>query len=355
MIIYRIENLRHRYGRRTVLHIDNLTIQRHKVVGLIGPNGSGKSTLLRLLAFVESPSEGRILYFDDTSGPASPDAPRFQVTLLGQDPYLLKRTVFANVSYGLRIRKETRDLKNRVQTALRWVGLNPDRFLKRRWFELSGGEAQRVALAARLVLRPKVLLLDEPTANVDVESAQRIREATLRAQKEWGTTVVISSHDQTWLFEVCDTMIHLFNGRLIGFGMENILIGPWERGTDGRWKKRLNDGQVLWVSPPPDPLATALLQPAHLELETASSFESGQSAGGVRCRLQGVLLRLFLERATNHVLATVAVGQLTLTAQVPPLLLASQSLYPGRKVALSFSLEKITWFRSNPSETGEPL
>ena len=89
------------------------------------------------------------------------------------------------------------------------VGLPPDKFSRRKWFELSGGEAQRVALAARLVLRPEVLLLDEPTSSVDVASAQRMHEAVLEAKNSWKTTLVIASHDQTWLHGVCDTYVDL--------------------------------------------------------------------------------------------------------------------------------------------------
>ena len=101
---------------------------------------------------------------------------------------LKKRTVYKNIAYGLKVRGDRDNLTQSVHDALNMVGLDPDAFAQRQWDELSGGEAQRVALAARLVLKPRVLLLDEPTASVDAASSELIRVASLRARSEWGTT-----------------------------------------------------------------------------------------------------------------------------------------------------------------------
>jgi tungstate transport system ATP-binding protein len=168
--IYQIEKLAHRYNGRPVLQLDAFSIEKAAILGLVGPNGSGKSTLLKLLAFVDRPSRGQVRFKDKPEVPFS-DGVRFQVTLLTQEPYLLKRSVFDNVAYGLRIRNGRKDFRPHVAEALSMVGLDPDTFMHRPWNELSGGEAQRVALAARLALRPEVLLLDEPTASVDGASA----------------------------------------------------------------------------------------------------------------------------------------------------------------------------------------
>jgi tungstate transport system ATP-binding protein len=347
-MIYLVKGLRHRYGTQTVLRLDRLTIERHKIVGLIGPNGSGKSTLLRLLAFVEPPSRGRIVYYPEEGNAGNEDA-RFQVTLLGQEPYLLKRTVLANVAYGLKVRGDTESLEKRAAEALEWVGLPPRAFLRRRWFELSGGEAQRVALAARLVLRPKVLLLDEPTASVDMESAQRIREAALRAQREWGTTIVVASHDRHWLFEVCDGMLHLLKGRLAGTGAENIILGPWRQCGQDLWAKRLEDGQELVLPGAPGPNAMALIPPDRLALEHVleDSWDSSPASAPYdgACRIAGTLLRLTLERAGGHILATVAVGRSLFTATLPPSRgLRPAPFYPGQRVELIFPAHDVAWF-----------
>jgi len=211
--LYHLENVRQVYGDRTVLDVDQLEIEARSIIGLTGPNGSGKSTLMRILAFVEAPAAGRMT-FQGRPRHQVGLALRRQVTMLSQEPYLLKRSVRANVAYGLKIRGIS-DAGPRVDEALRQVGLDPSRFADRSWRELSGGEAQRVALAARLVLRPRVLLLDEPTTSLDRESARRIKEASLAARKEWGTTLVVVSHDMAWLESVCDNILVLADGRLV--------------------------------------------------------------------------------------------------------------------------------------------
>ena len=173
---------------------------------------------------------------------------RRRVSLLLQDPYLLQRKVFDNVAYGLLVRGEKEGLKERVAKALELVGLEPARFALRSWRELSGGEAQRVALAARLVLKPEVLLLDEPTASVDAASATLIKEAALAAVRNWGATLVIASHDLAWLEEVADETIHFFEGVPVPGGLTNLLLGPWEIDEAGRAGLRLADGQVIGAS-----------------------------------------------------------------------------------------------------------
>lgn len=220
--VYDIEGLRHDYGHAPVLSIDRLKINRQSITGLSGPNGCGKSTLLKFLAFVDKPKEGVIRFNGIAAVPFSPVI-RFKVSLLTQDPYLMKRSVYNNILYGLKIRKEPGSMNEKIHEALNWVGLPYDDFCSRKWYALSGGEAQRVALAARLVLKPEVLLMDEPTANVDPESSELIRKAVLRARVEWGTTLVIASHDREWLSRISDTMLYLHRGKLTGSDLGNFI------------------------------------------------------------------------------------------------------------------------------------
>ncbi len=208
-----LNNIRQKYSDRIVLSIDSFDIAPGSIVGLAGPNGSGKSTLLRLLAFLEAPANGTISFMGRPAF-AKPNAVHREVTLLVQEPYLLKRSVFANVAYGLKIRNKN-DIPGKVNRALETVGLEPDVFCKRQWFELSGGERQRVALAARLVLKPKMLLMDEPTASLDEKSSTLIRQAALSAREEYGASLVIASHDMAWLKAVSDCIVHLEKGNII--------------------------------------------------------------------------------------------------------------------------------------------
>ncbi len=212
--LYLLEKVKQRYSGRLVLDVERLELPEGAIVGLAGHNGSGKSTLLRILAFLEPPMEGRLLYRGEEKGVRNP-LPRREVTLLTQEPYLLKRTVRNNVAYGLRLRGQGRD-EARIDNALRMVGLDPEEFGRRDWHELSGGEAQRVALASRLVLDPRVLLLDEPTASLDEESAELVKRAAFLARERLGATVVIVSHDRDWLDAACDSILRIRKGRLEG-------------------------------------------------------------------------------------------------------------------------------------------
>ncbi len=210
--LYELADVVQRYGDREVLRIPELSIEAGSITCLAGPNGGGKSTLMRLLAFLESPAWGEVRYRGRTTLGREFDL-RGEVTYFPQEPYLLKRSVRANVGYGLVIRK-ARDVRARVDAALAAVGLDPDRFGGRLWRQLSGGEVKRVALAARLALRPRVLLLDEPTANLDRDSAELVRRAVVAAREEHGTTLVVSGHDHPWLRGICDDMLWLRDGLL---------------------------------------------------------------------------------------------------------------------------------------------
>lgn len=194
-----------------VLHLAHLAVDAGEILGIVGHNGCGKSTLLRIMALLEPPDDGTVLF--DGAPVSSVDlAPRQRVTLLLQTPYLLSRNVRANVGYGLKVRGQHDP--ELVDQALRRVGLDPLLFGRRRRHELSGGEAQRVALAARLVLNPRLLLMDEPTASVDEASARLVAEAARGAAAQ-GSAVVIVSHDRDWLDPLATRMVKLRQGRLV--------------------------------------------------------------------------------------------------------------------------------------------
>lgn len=333
--LYTIRGLTHVYRGKPILSVDRLDIHRGGIIGVIGPNGSGKSTFLRLAGFVERPTAGEVLFDGKPAGPFS-SVVRNRVTLLPQEPFLLKRTVLKNVAYGLRIRKAADHIEQRVDRALAYVGLEGKEFKQRPSYALSGGEAQRVALAARLILKPEVLLLDEPTASIDALSAQLIQDAALKARQDWGTTLVIASHDWQWLYGICDTVFHLLKGRVLGTGRENVLFGPWELMDDGLWGKRLADGQRVLVPKPPDALATAVIGNARIEPETA--VHDG-AAGQIE--LSGRITRLGLEKASGAILASVLVANLPFTAILTERQVCEHALYPGRLAHVCYPLDSV--------------
>jgi len=189
--MYQLTNLRHTYGDRAVLDIPSLEIRKGEILALVGPSGAGKSTLLRLLNFLESPTSGSIRYDGQTLNGATPLALSRQVTTVFQRPVLKRASVRANIAYGLELRGLPAD--GRVDAMLEEVGLTG---LARQGAQtLSGGEMQRVALARALVIAPRVLLLDEPTANLDPYNVGLIEEIIRRQNKEHETTTVVVTHN----------------------------------------------------------------------------------------------------------------------------------------------------------------
>lgn len=186
--IYEATNLQKYYGAQLALNLDHFSLDAGQALVVEGPNGSGKSTFLRLLAFLEQPTSGTLRYFGSS-------APRQECTLLLQEPWLFHETVFANVVLGLKLRGQKANLTTRYQNAMTSAGFaEPQLFAKRKPTALSGGEKQRVALASRLILNPKVLLLDEPTAHVDRASSRHIIQALLMARGK-GATIICATHE----------------------------------------------------------------------------------------------------------------------------------------------------------------
>lgn len=189
-LLYEGKNIIQRYGSHIALDLPYFFLNKKEMLILSGANGSGKSTLLRLLAFLETPYSGTLHFYGSNINP------RQKVTLLLQESYLFNDTIFRNVTLGLLIRGQKKGLKQAYLESMTQVGFSdPEEFALRKTSTLSGGEKQRVALASRLILKPQVLLLDEPTTYIDSISSRRIIEA-LKTSLAQGTTIVCATHDQ---------------------------------------------------------------------------------------------------------------------------------------------------------------
>jgi tungstate transport system ATP-binding protein len=210
-LVYRIQDLKKEYAGRVVTDIERLDIRRGQVLALVGPSGAGKSTLLRLLNFLEHPTAGQIIYQGQAINGNAPLAVRRQVTTVFQRPMLLKASVHANVAYGLRLRGQRVD--GQVHDILVRVGLEP--LARSPAHKLSGGEMQRVALARALVINPAVLLLDEPTANLDPYNIGLIEDIVRQHNRERGTTVVLVTHNVFQARRLADRVGLMLAGRLI--------------------------------------------------------------------------------------------------------------------------------------------
>lgn len=223
--IYHLEHVTKSYNGRCVLNVHQLDVYPGEILGIIGPSGAGKSTLLRLLNFLELPSTGTITFGAyHTNGSAPPLSVRRRVTTVFQRPVLLNRSVTDNVAYGLRLRGRNH-VRSAVEAVLEQVGLrNLARAPAR---TLSGGEAQRVALARALVIEPEVLLLDEPTANLDPANVKLIETIIRGINLQQGTTVVLVTHNVFQARRLAHRVAFLLDGELIEVGpTEQVFEAP---------------------------------------------------------------------------------------------------------------------------------
>lgn len=223
----------HRYEGRTVLAVDHLPIERGRVYALVGPNGAGKTTLLHIMSLILRPDQGEVFFEGAQVGNDESEriSARRSTTVVLQNPYLFNTTVKANVEYGLKARGvEKRERERRVGEALELVDLSG--FASRRARQLSGGEAQLVALARGLVLKPSILFLDEITANLDVKHVGQLERVIGDINRGRGTTIVMTTHILPQAYRLADRVLSLFEGRIVPSGMYNLFRGEFRH--DGK-------------------------------------------------------------------------------------------------------------------------
>ena len=338
-MLYQISQIIKRYGDRTVLDIPSLEIEKGRSYALLGPNGAGKTTLLNILALLEPPTKGQILF---NAKPVEFSENRLQslrrkIVVVDQNPILFSTSVYKNLDFGLKIRGiPKKERERRIAESLEMVGMR--HFSESPAHRLSGGETQRVALAARLALKPEVMLLDEPTANVDTASAQLIKAASLRAHNEWGSTLIVASHDRDWVFEICDDILHLLNGRLSGTGRENIVFGPWKPHTNGHWGKRMTDGQWVVVPKPPEDKTVAIISPNYYSTTKSTKPEKSN----VRF-LEGTISKLSLEKKAGDIEVTIMIGNLPFTFKLAQQQVQDENLFPGRNIFVQYDSDTVKW------------
>lgn len=336
--IYQLKSVSFSHNENFSLNIPFFEISKGEALGIVGPNGCGKSTLLSLLSFLSSPQQGTITYAELAVTTKKLNMLRRKVTLLTQHPYLLKRSVFENIAYGLKVRGEKRGVEKKVFEILEQVGLPPKIFSKRNWYELSGGEAQRVALAARLILQPDVLILDEPVASVDKKSADLIRHAIQSIREKSSITIIATSHDLIWLSAITDRMIRMMDGEIVGSGIENIIAGPWENLENELWCRVLNGEERIYSVKPPHKMASAVLHPSDIIISREHPLKS--SARNV---LKGKISALTVFETGEGIKGEIEVGGLNLVCSLTHKSVSELQLFPGEMVWLVFKASALKW------------
>lgn len=311
-----INNIQKSFGNFRALKNINLEIGGGELVALLGPSGCGKTTLLRIIAGLETPDAGQILFHgEDATGRHVRDR---KVGFVFQHYALFRHmTVFENIAFGLRVRpREHRpsdaEISERVHTLLKLVQLDwlADRFPP----QLSGGQRQRIALARALAVEPKVLLLDEPFGALDAKVRKELRRWLRRLHDELHVTSVFVTHDQEEALEVADRVVVLNSGQVEQIGTpEEVYDHPATPfvyqflGDVNLFHGRVHEGHAtigetrlaLPEGPDRQDQAVFYARPHEIEIFRNSPEDPSISAKVVDIRPLGATVRIELERADS--------------------------------------------------------
>ena len=210
MSTVQLDNITRRFAEGGGVSGFSVTIADGEFFALLGPSGCGKTTTLRIIAGLESPDSGRVLFGDEDVTRLPPE--KRNAAMVFQSYALFPHlSVFENVAFGLRARKEAKAvIAPRVEEALSYVqleGMGP-----RAVTELSGGQQQRVALARAIAVRPRILLMDEPLSNLDAELRHSTRQQLAALRKRLGVTIIYVTHDQEEALELADRIAIMKDG-----------------------------------------------------------------------------------------------------------------------------------------------
>jgi tungstate transport system ATP-binding protein len=319
MTLIEVAGVTHKYDGKPVLQNINVSVDRGDIFALIGPTGAGKTTLLRIVDLLEVPGAGEI-YFDGIRIPRSGKQRleiRRRISFIHQKPQVFNLSVYDNIAWGLRWRGVEKDkIVGKVDHILEMVGL--EGYKNRNARTLSGGEAQRVALARSLVLEPEVLLLDEPTANLDPVSTTKIEQLIQYIAKQRNTTMIMATHVMSQGQQLADRIGVLLAGKLVQtgnatdifhapqneqvahfVGMENILEGIVVTNNEGIATVKMDGNNIQAVSSyPVGKEVYACIRPEDITLAlcgTKSSARNCFQANITRATFIGPLSRVEID------------------------------------------------------------
>jgi tungstate transport system ATP-binding protein len=283
-----------------VLNLPRLSIEEGKIYALLGPNGSGKTTLLMILGFLSSPTSGT-LFYNNHPVPFSEKALqvlRREVILVNQHPILFTSTVYKNVEFGLKVRNiDRKERQYLIEEALDMVGMRG--FISAQAHHLSGGETQRVAIARALACSPRVILLDEPTASVDVENQIAIENIIRDVRQQRNLSVIVCTHNILQASKLAEEKIFLFDGRPSKSVHENIFSGTVVQREDDFYCV-INESLAI-------PIHSGEKGPVKISINPKSIKIAGQQDGVPAAGFEGKIFQLVAEDKWVRVLIDVGI------------------------------------------------
>ncbi|WP_137934295.1 ABC transporter ATP-binding protein [Mesorhizobium comanense] len=299
--LLRVSGVTKRYGAAVALHPIDLEVRQGSFTAILGPSGCGKSTLLRLIAGFAEPSTGKVEIGGRDVTRLGPENRPTNMVFQGYGlfPHM---SVAENVGFGLSIARRPRpEIDQRVAEALRLVRLED--FASRRISALSGGQQQRVALARALIMRPLILLLDEPLAALDLKLRQAMQTELRRIHRETGGTFIFVTHDQSEAFSLADNLIVMNEGRIEQAGVpqdvymrpNTLFVSQFVGDTNILPGIRRGDHVELalgarFSSPGRQGQTTFVLRPEALRLDAATPAGSAPEGTALRCTVEEMLL-----------------------------------------------------------------
>lgn len=347
-----LAELRHvskNYEKIKALDDVTLEIRKSEIFTLFGPNGSGKTTLLKILAFIEKPDTGNVYINGEIVENKNINEAKLNTTLVFQRTTLFNTSVHNNIVYGLKLRKMSKkQIDEAVRRALEMVKLEGHEGRPAK--KLSGGEQQRVSLARALALDTPLLLLDEPTANLDPKSASIIEETVRQINREKGTTIIMATHNIFQAEQTSEKAAVLINGRIVEIDtidkilerqsgnlakftrLENIFSGTSEILKEGTSSIKLDRGITIETAFPKTGKITIFIRPEDIIL-SKNKFESSArnvfQGKIVELSDQGSLVRLKIDAGKEFI------------AQITKRSFVEMGLNVGSQIYLTFKASSV--------------
>ncbi len=321
--MFQLENLIKKYNGVEVLSIPDMQIEEGQICCVSGPNGSGKTTFLELLAGLQTPTSGQVLFH----GKPVTEAGRGKIIMVLQNPVMFNTTVYSNLAFGLKIKGiPSKAHEPLITAALKLVGM--EQYKKQNANNLSGGEKQRVAIARALVLEPDVLIMDEPTAGLDVPARDALIDIVKGIYSEKKLTCIIASHDKDFLLSLATTAFSLIRGKHAPMSVENFFHGT----VIDNGVVRIQNGVQFYAPTDREGNVNAVIAPENIVL----SRELLESS--MRNRFKGFVTRL--EKDGEKVKVTMDIG-IDLCSTITPRSVQEMRITIGDQLWLEFKATSV--------------